>query len=140
MQSVPIMQFVLSLFISSPVPSSSLVRDIQKDDSAPSALALVVLKNPEVIQESDTSFGYGNVGLVRYGGTVTVVGLVGDSVLVRYSRSPKLPSNNLTLPCPNGALFFIKKERFREWQVGLTEKLKEDRRLEKDVVNHLSKR
>jgi hypothetical protein len=132
-------------FCSSYFPSSStlrsppnLVLDVEKGNSAPSALSLVVLKNLDAIQESDATFGYGNIGLVRYGGTVTAVGLSGDSVLVRYSRDPKL-SDKLLLPCPNGAVFFLKKEKFREWQIGLTEKLKEERRLEQRMVNELLK-
>lgn len=70
----------------------------------------VVVKNLETISSGNNSFRYGDFCSIQRGGTVTVVGIAGNRVLVRYFIDRTVHG----ALAPSGVVFFITKERFSE--------------------------
>jgi hypothetical protein len=93
----------------------------------------VDVKNSAPLKIGKSSFGYGETCGIQRGGVVTVVGIEGDRILVRYSM-PGLPSGTA---CPSGVLFFTDKRTFS----GMTaehRRIDETERAEKSLVERLT--
>ena len=91
------------------VSSNVLAQDIKKGDEAKVPIwEWVNVKNPNPVKSGNSTFSYDDFCGIQYGGTVTMVGIEGDNLLVRYS----IDGTQYGTPCPDGALFFITKERF----------------------------
>lgn len=88
-----------------------LIRAITKGDKATVPDNMwVAIKNLEPLKSKNNEFSYGDRCVIQRGGTVKVVGIDGDHVLVRYSiKGPQFGAS-----CPSGALFFITKTEFSE--------------------------
>jgi hypothetical protein len=105
MRYLTILLFVAALM----TPSLASAQEIKKGDKATVPdWTWVDVKNPESVESGNTSFGYGEHCGIQRGGTVTVVGIEGNRLLVRYSIS----GTQFGTPCPSGILFFTTKETF----------------------------
>ncbi len=83
--------------------------DIKKGDTATvPGHAWVDVKNLGSVRSGNSSFEYGHSCSIKRGGTVTVAGIDGDRLLVRYS----VDGTQYGAPCPTGILFFTTKEKF----------------------------
>lgn len=68
------------------------------------------IKNLDVVKIGNNEFTYGDTCIIERGRIVTVVGIAGNRVLVRYFIDRTVYGTS----CPNGAVFFLTKERFYE--------------------------
>lgn len=91
------------------IPVLASANDIKKGDVAKvPSWTWVDVKNVQPVKSGNTSFSYGEHCGVQHGGTVTVLGVVGDRVLVRYS----IADVQYGTPCPSGIVFFTTKGTF----------------------------
>jgi hypothetical protein len=125
----------LSLTVALLVPSLILAQDIKKGDkTVVPSWELVEVKNLEPIKSSgNRDFSYGDSCDIQKGGTVTVVGIDGERLLVCYSISGG-PQHGIS--CPSGVVFFIKKEHFTRM---ITEhnRVRAAEQAEKDLIKRL---
>jgi hypothetical protein len=93
--------------------SSIFAGEIKKGDTAKvPGWEWVNVMNPEPTQQnfrgSSKNISYGEACGIEMGGTVKVVGIDGDRVLLIYAA----PGNPIGTPCPSGVIFFMSKENF----------------------------
>lgn len=129
-------RMIISLFmVALLIPSLASAQEVKKDDKAiVSSWAWVDVKNPDPVESGNSSFGYGQSCGVQYGGTMKVVGIEGNRLLVRYS----IDGTQFGSPCPTGVLFFITKESFSKMTAEY-HRVRAAEQSEKDLVKRLSK-
>ena len=92
------------------LPLRSSAQQVKKGDRATvPGWTRVEVKNPEPVKSVISSVGYGEFCGIQQGSTVTVVGIEGDRLLVRYSIGGGGPRGT---PCLSGVVFFTTKEAF----------------------------
>ena len=103
-------RMIISLFaVALLVPSLASAQEIKKGDTATvPGWAWVDVKNLKTVESGNVSFDFGESCGIQYGGTVMVVGIERNRLLVRYS----IDSNQYGTRCPSGVLFFTTKEKF----------------------------
>ena len=101
---------IISLFVVALlIPSLASAQEIKKGDTATvPGWVWVDVKNLKPVESGNISFDFGESCGIQYGGTVTVVGIERNRLLVRYS----IDSNQYGTRCPSGVLFFTTKGRF----------------------------
>ena len=101
--------FVVLVVAMLALSTAALGADPKKGDTAKvGGWEWVDVKNTEVVRSGNNEFSYNRSCGIQQGGTVTVVGIDGDRLLVRYSINGTMYGT----PCPSGIVFFITKERF----------------------------
>jgi len=127
---------IISLFAGVPlIPSLASAQEVKEGDTATvPGWAWVDVKNPEPIKSGNTSFGYNESCGIQHGGTVTVVGIEGNRLLVRYS----IGGTQFGTPCPTGVLFFTTKETFSKMTAEYR-RVRQSEQNEKDFVKQLIK-
>ena len=118
------------------IPSLVLAQNIKKGDTAiVPDWEWVDVKNARPVSSGNNEFGYGRSCGVKRGGIVTVVGIDGDRLLVRY----QIAGTPFGTPCPSGVLFFIKKETFSKMTAEYHRVLKAEQD-EKNLIERLLKK
>jgi hypothetical protein len=119
--------------------SSIFAGEIMKGDTAKiPGWEWVNVMNPDPVRQNFSGsakyLGYGETCGIEMGGTVKVVGIDGDRVLLVYAA----PGNPIGTPCPSGVMFFMSKENFSK----MTAQYKmvcQSRDAKKDLVKKLLK-
>ena len=108
---MPCVILVLALSVSPLV----LAEEIKKGDTqtVPDREWVDVV-NPKPVEQkyrgSTKDLKRGDTCSIQKGGKVTVIGIDGDRVLVRYTS----PAPSIGTPCPSGVLFFVSKDKFQD--------------------------
>lgn len=130
-------RMIISLFaVALLIPSLASAQEIKKGDTATvPGWAWVDVKNRDPVKSGNgSSFGYGESCGIQHGGTVTVVGIEGNRLLVRYS----IGGTQFGTPCPTGVLFFTTKETFLKMTAEYR-RVRQSEQAEKDLVERLVK-
>ncbi|MEK7566832.1 MAG: hypothetical protein AAB527_01720 [Patescibacteria group bacterium] len=94
-----------------PITAFGAEPKIKKGDSINvDAIYKAEVKNLEVIRNKTREFSYGDMCHFKQDGTLTVIALSGDSLLVRYSADQEVDGSL----CPNGVILFYPKNKFIE--------------------------
>lgn len=113
---------------------SQPVGNIQKGDVAKvPEWNWITVMNPDGIKNGNGFFRFKDQAGIDYPGTVTVIGLHDNLVLVRY----QLPREVFGTSCPSGVIFFLEKKIFSEWKAGKAAKIKAEEQALKDLVKRL---
>lgn len=127
---------MISLLAALLAPSVASAQEVKKDDVALiPGWAWVTVKNLEPIKNGNVTFGYDDSCGIQEGGTVTVIGVVEDRLLVRYSTS----GVKYGTPCPSGIHFFTTKESFSSLSTRY-ERARQAKQAERDLVERLIKK
>ena len=120
---------VLSLVVPSDVREISAQElEIKKGDVATiSNMEYVGVKNLEQLG----NYFYGSTCNTDPGDTLTVIGIDGDKLLVRYNKN-----GNSAYSCPSGIIFFITKDEFLKMK-HTEEKAEQKERAEKGLIRRL---
>jgi hypothetical protein len=104
--------FVIALVVFGSFSASVFSQEIKKGDTAivPNWDWIDVMNPVPVKQicQGKREIGYGETCGIQKGGTVKVVGIDGNRLLVIYEA----PGESVGTPCPSGVVFFISKNNF----------------------------
>lgn len=128
---------IVSLFaVALLIPPLVSAQEIKKGDQATVlGWTSVDVKNLDPVENSSASFSYSMSCGIHHGGTVTVVGIDGNRLLVRYS----IGSAQNGMCCPTGVLFFTTKETFSKMKEEYRQ-IRAAEQNEKNLVKRLIKK
>ncbi|MCK5416814.1 hypothetical protein KAI92_05305 [Candidatus Parcubacteria bacterium] len=125
---------IIALFV---VTAGAFAQDVQKGDSAKVlSREWVDIKNPDPIKNRNVTFKYDDSCNIQCGGIVTVVGIHGDLLLVRYTIDDKQSSGTL---CPSDVVFFVAKEKFLTMTDKYNRRVQDEKTSEKNLIKNILK-
>ncbi|MDP3710366.1 MAG: hypothetical protein Q8R29_01435 [bacterium] len=130
-------RIIISLFtVALLIPSLAWAQEVKKGDTATvPGWTWVDVKNPEPVKSGNNDFGYGESCGIQHGGTITVVGIEENRLLVRYS----IGGTQYGTSCPSGIIFFTTKETFSKMSAEYN-RIRVAKQNEKDIVKRLLKK